>query len=69
MSLYLKLILVAIILVALIMGVYGLKLLYDKGSTFNVDSDPEKYKKMKEDGIYSVYKEKNKKKEEENKND
>jgi hypothetical protein len=60
MALYLKLILVAIVLVALVMGVYGLKLLYDKGSAFNVDSDPEKYKKMKEDGIYSVYKEENK---------
>ena len=63
MSLYLKLILVAIILVALVMGVFGLKLLYDKSSTFTVDSDPDKYKKMKEDGIYSVYKEENRKEE------
>ena len=47
MALYLKLLLVAIVLVALVMGVYGLKLLYDKSSTFNVDSDPEKYKKIK----------------------
>jgi hypothetical protein len=45
------------------MGVFGLKLLYDKGSTFNVDSNPDKYKKMKEDGIYSVYKEENSKEE------
>jgi len=60
MSLFLKLGLVAIVLVVIVMGVFGLKLLYDKGSGFNVDSDPEKYKKVKKDGIYSVYKEENK---------
>ena len=64
MALYLKLIVVAIVLVVFVMGVYGLKLLYDKGSTYNVDADPEKYKKMKEEGIYSAYKEENKEKEE-----
>ena len=68
MALYLKLILVAIVLVAIVMGVYGLKILYDKGSTFNVDSDPEKYKKMKKDGIYSVYKEESKREEDKEEN-
>ena len=59
MSLFLKLGLVAIVLVIIVMGVFGLKMLYDKGASFNVDSDPEKYKKMKKDGIYNVYKEQN----------
>lgn len=55
MSLYLKLILLAIVLVVIVMGVFGLKLFYDKGARYNVESDPEKYKKIKKDGIYSVY--------------
>jgi len=63
MSLFVKLIVVAIVLVAIVMGVFGLKILSDKGARFNVDADPEKYKKMKEDGIYSVYQEENKKEE------
>jgi hypothetical protein len=41
------------------MGVFGLKLLSDKSSKFNVETDNEKYKKMKEEGIYSVYKKEN----------
>ncbi|MFO8235696.1 MAG: hypothetical protein R6U04_09865 [Bacteroidales bacterium] len=57
MALYLKLLLMAIVLVAIVMGVYGLKFLYDKGASFNVNSDPEKYKKIKNEGMYSVYKE------------
>ena len=61
MDLYLNLIILAIILVVIVMGVFGLKFLYDRGARFNVDSDPEKYKKMKKDGIYSVYSEQNKK--------
>jgi hypothetical protein len=67
MALYLKLLLVAIILVIIVMGVYGLKFLYDKGASFNVNADPEKYKKMKQDGIYSVYKEENKREQEKSK--
>lgn len=71
MALYLKLIVVAIVLVIIIMGVYGLKVLYDKGasgsSAFNVESDPEKYKKIKEKGIYSVYSDQNKKEDQKNK--
>ncbi|MFP4620759.1 MAG: hypothetical protein ACLFM7_05575 [Bacteroidales bacterium] len=59
MALYLKLLLLVIIMVAIIMGVFGLKLLYDKGARFNVESDPDKYKKIKKDGIYSAYSEKN----------
>ncbi len=60
MALYLKLIVLVIVLVAIVMGVFGLKLLYDKGAKFNVDSDPDKYKKIKKDGMYSVYSEQNK---------
>lgn len=56
MALYLKLLLMAIVLVAIVMGVYGLKLLYDKGASFNVNSDPDKYKKIKNEGLYSAYK-------------
>jgi hypothetical protein len=55
MSLYLKLILLAIILVVIVMGIFGLKLFYDKGARYNVESDPDKYKKIKKDGIYSAY--------------
>ncbi len=60
MALYLKLILLVIVLVAIVMGVFGLKMLYDKGARFNVESDPDKYKKIKKDGIYSVYSGQNK---------
>jgi hypothetical protein len=60
MALYLKLIVLVIVLVAIVMGVFGLKLLYDKGAKFNVDSDPDKYKKIKKDGMYSAYSEQNK---------
>ena len=63
MSLFVKMIVIAIVLVAIVMGVFGLKILSDKGARFNVDADPEKYKKMKKDGIYSVYQEENKKEE------
>lgn len=63
MSLFVKMIVIAIVLVAIVMGVFGLKVLSDKGARFNVDADPEKYKKMKNDGIYNVYKEENKKEE------
>ncbi len=62
MSFFLKILVVAIVLVALIMGVFGLKLLSDKGAKFDVDADPEKYKKAKENGIYDVYREENKRK-------
>ena len=55
MALYLKLILVAIVLVAIVMGVFGLKLFHDRGARCNVEADPDKYKKIKKDGIYSVY--------------
>lgn len=68
MALYLKLLLMAIVLVAIVMGVYGLKILYDKGASFNVNSDPEKYKKMKEEGLYSAYKDENEKNEKEKNN-
>ncbi len=59
MPLFVKLIVIAIVLVAIVMGVFGLKLLSDKSSKFNVETDNEKYKKMKEEGIYSVYKKEN----------
>jgi protein-S-isoprenylcysteine O-methyltransferase Ste14 len=59
MALYLKLLLMAIVLVVIVMGVYGLKLFHDRGARFNVESDPEKYKKIKKDGIYSVYSKEN----------
>ena len=61
MALYLKLIILVIVLVAIVMGVFGLKLLYDRGARFNVESNPDKYKKINKDGIYSVYSEQNKK--------
>mgnify|MGYP000435655951 CR=1 FL=1 len=61
MALYLKLIILAIVLVAVVMGVFGLKFFHDRGEQFNVDTDPDKYKKIKKDGIYSVYSEQNKK--------
>ena len=61
MELYLKLIVMAIVLVVIVMGVFGLKFFHDRGARFNVESDPDKYKKIKEDGIYSVYSEQNKK--------
>mgnify|MGYP000742330435 CR=1 FL=1 len=64
MSFFLKILVVAIVLVALVMGVFGLKLLSDKGAKFDVDADPEKYKKSREKGIYSAYKEENKRKDE-----
>lgn len=60
MELYLKLIVVAIVLVVIVMGVFGLKFFHDRGARFNVESDPEKYKKIKQDGIYSVYSEQDK---------
>ena len=60
MELYLKLIVLAIVLVVIVMGVFGLKFFHDRGARFNVESDPEKYKKIKKDGIYSVYSEQNK---------
>ncbi|MCF8335183.1 MAG: hypothetical protein K9H65_01145 [Bacteroidales bacterium] len=60
MALYLKLIILVVILVAIVMGVFGLKLLYDRGARFNVESDPDKYKKIKKDGIYKAYSEQNK---------
>ncbi|MBS3770393.1 MAG: hypothetical protein V5A47_05760 [Bacteroidales bacterium] len=60
MALYLKLIVLVIVLVAIVMGVFGLKLLYDKGAKFNVDSDPDKYEKIKKDGMYSAYSKQNK---------
>lgn len=59
MELYLNLIVIAIILVAIVMGVFGLKFFHDRGSGFNVESDPEKYRKIKQDGIYSVYSDQN----------
>lgn len=65
MALYLKLVLMAIILVVIVMGVYGLKMFHDRGARFNVESDPEKYKKIKKDGIYSVYSKENRKEGEE----
>jgi len=61
MELYLKLIVVAIVLVVIVMGVFGLKFFHDRGARFNVESDPDKYKKIKKDGIYSVYSEQDKK--------
>lgn len=64
MSFFLKILVVAIVLVALVMGVFGLKLLSDKGAKFDVDADPEKYKKAKEKGIYSAYREENKREDE-----
>jgi hypothetical protein len=50
----------AIVLVVIVMGVYGLKMFHDRGAQFNVESDPDKYKKIKRDGIYSVYSKENK---------
>ena len=64
MSFLLKMLVVAIVLVALVMGVFGLKLLSDKGAKFDVDADPEKYKNAKENGIYDAYREENKRKDE-----
>jgi len=69
MALYLKLVLMAIILVVIVMGVYGLKMFHDRGARFNVESDPEKYKKIKKDGIYSVYSKENGKEEDLKEND
>ena|GEM_PF-936104 len=68
MALYLKLIILAIVLVAIVMGVFGLKMLYDRGARFNVESDPDKYKKVKKDGIYSVYSEQNKREQDKEEN-
>lgn len=59
--LYLKLLLFALIITAIIMGIYALKLKQNKNADFSVEANPDKYKKMKEKGIYNAYKEENKK--------
>lgn len=61
--LYLKLLLFAVIIVAIIMGIYALKLKQNRNADFSVETDPDKYKKIKEKGIYNAYKEENKNKE------
>ena len=59
--LYLKLLLFAVAITAVIMVIYAIKRKQRNNSDFSVETDPEKYKKMKEEGIYNAYKRENEK--------
>ncbi|MFO7827035.1 MAG: hypothetical protein R6V23_00320 [Bacteroidales bacterium] len=59
--LYLKLLLFAVAITAIIMVIYAIKRKQKNNTDFSVETDPEKYKKMKEEGIYNAYKQENEK--------
>jgi len=59
--LYLKLLLFAIAITAIIMVIYAIKRKQNDNTDFRIETDPEKYKKMKEEGIYNAYKQENEK--------
>ncbi|MFO7843210.1 MAG: hypothetical protein R6V16_05310 [Bacteroidales bacterium] len=59
--LYLKLLLFAVAITAIIMVIYAIKRKQKDKTDFNIETDPEKYKKIKEEGIYNAYKQENEK--------
>ncbi|MDK2978627.1 MAG: hypothetical protein PWP52_1341 [Bacteroidales bacterium] len=59
--LYVKLLLFAIAITAIIMVIYAIKRKQNDNTDFRIETDPEKYKKMKEEGIYNAYKQENEK--------
>jgi hypothetical protein len=59
--LYLKLLLFAVAITAIIMVIYATKRKQNDQTDFRIETDPEKYKKMKEEGIYNAYKQENEK--------
>lgn len=59
--LYLKLLLFAVAITAIIMVIYAIKGKQKDKTDFNIETDPEKYKKIKEEGIYNAYKQENEK--------
>ncbi len=59
--LYLRLLLFAVAVTAIIMVIYAIKRKQKDKTDFNIETNPEKYKKMKEEGIYNAYKQENEK--------
>jgi len=59
--LYLKLLLFAVAITAIIMVIYAIKRKQKDKTDFNIKTNPEKYKKIKEEGIYNAYKQGNEK--------
>ncbi|HKL07599.1 MAG TPA: hypothetical protein VJ896_02420 [Bacteroidales bacterium] len=59
--LYLRLLLFAVAITAIIMVIYAIKRKQKDKTDFNIETNPEKYKKMKEEGIYNAYKQENEK--------
>lgn len=59
--LYLKLLLFAVAITAIIMVIYAIKRKQNDKTDFRIETDPEKYKKIKEEGIYNAYKQENEK--------
>ncbi|MEE4196420.1 MAG: hypothetical protein V2I54_02140 [Bacteroidales bacterium] len=57
--LYLKLLLFAVFVTALVMAVVAIKRKQNRNADFTLETDPEKYKKIKEEGIYNAYKQEN----------
>jgi len=58
--LYVKLLLFAVAITAVIILIYAIKHKQKDKTDFRIETDPEKYKKMKEEGIYNAYKQENK---------
>ena len=59
--LYLRLLLFAVAITAIIMVIYAIKRKQKDKTDFNIETNPEKYKKMKKEGIYNAYKQENEK--------
>lgn len=59
--LYLKLLLFAVAIIAIIMVIYAIKRKQNDKTDFKIETNPEKYKKIKEEGIYIAYKQENEK--------
>jgi hypothetical protein len=51
----------AVAITAIIMVIYAIKRKQKDKTDFNIETNPEKYKKMKEEGIYNAYKQENEK--------
>ncbi|MDY6800448.1 MAG: hypothetical protein SVU94_04405 [Bacteroidota bacterium] len=59
--LYLKLLLFAVAITAIIMVIYAIKGKQKDNTDFRIETNPEKYKKIKDEGIYNAYKQENEK--------